>query len=414
MRQVPQIQKLILFLIIITDELSFWILLPVLVPLIDLNTKLGLTHHLPISGKILYGIILGSQPLLSVIAAPFWGFISDQLGRRKILFISLLGSFVGYIFYCLSFYWHFLVLLIIARVIIGSTTASQAMVQTIIAADNERTPKLFNIATMALVMTLPIAIGPLLSEVFSNHHLSQWLSLAAPFVVTTGIALFNLLLFIAFCRKESHYHETAINFKSSLSILIKNRRLQPLLVTFFVMELFWGLFFQSAPLMLSAKYHFNSLQIAIFISALGGGMMLCLMVLMKKSLKKIAVEKLLLWSLLIEFLAIFAGITFINFDVFMLSSIGIAMSIGLTYVCLVTRMSEKVAYQQQGLLMGTTNAILASAFGITGLLSGLLSSVKSELPLIVCGGLAFVNCVRYAKYYFSRSPHSEINMPVQS
>jgi len=124
-------------------------------------------------------------------------------------------------------------------------------------------------------------------------------------------------------------------------------------------------------------------------------------------LAKIVIEKLLLFSLTGSFLAIFSGIIFSGFDLFLLSSIGFAMSIGVSYVCLVTVMSDRVPNNRQGFLMGTTNAILASAFGISGLLSGAVSSINATFPLFICGGLALFNFLSYGKYYFFGYKNSE-------
>lgn len=77
-----------LFLIVFIDLLGFGIIVP-LFPFVA--ERLGADPWLITFGGA------GVYALAQVIATPFWGRLSDAIGRRPVLLVSLVGSVVGYV-----------------------------------------------------------------------------------------------------------------------------------------------------------------------------------------------------------------------------------------------------------------------------------------------------------------------------
>src|SRR5262249_12439771 len=87
----------IVWLVVFIDLLGFGIVLPVLPRQADpyLN-ELGLTSGA--KGAVI-GVLFSVFSLMQFIFSPVWGRISDRIGRRPVLLISLLGSVVFYALY---------------------------------------------------------------------------------------------------------------------------------------------------------------------------------------------------------------------------------------------------------------------------------------------------------------------------
>ncbi|HTV50674.1 MAG TPA: MFS transporter [Steroidobacteraceae bacterium] len=96
----------VLFAVSSIDVLGFGVLIP-LVPY--MATRFGASPELVTA-------ILGSYSLCQLLAAPFWGRLSDRHGRRPILISSLAGACVSYAILALA---HNLWMLLAARVLAG-------------------------------------------------------------------------------------------------------------------------------------------------------------------------------------------------------------------------------------------------------------------------------------------------------
>ena len=76
----------ILFLIVVVDLIGFGIIIPLL----------------PFYAEFFYadpatvGLIMATYSLTQFLAAPYWGQLSDRIGRRPVLLVSLAGSAVAY------------------------------------------------------------------------------------------------------------------------------------------------------------------------------------------------------------------------------------------------------------------------------------------------------------------------------
>lgn len=91
----PRSALLIVWLVVFIDLLGFGIVLPVLPRQVE--------NYLPTLSKDELGVVIGLLfsvfSLMQFVFSPMWGRISDRIGRRPVLLISLLGSVVFYALY---------------------------------------------------------------------------------------------------------------------------------------------------------------------------------------------------------------------------------------------------------------------------------------------------------------------------
>ena len=79
----------IVFLIVFIDLVGFGIVIPIL--------PLYAEEYGP--SPVIFGLLMASFSIMQFIAAPILGRLSDRIGRRPVLLVSLLGSAVGYVLF---------------------------------------------------------------------------------------------------------------------------------------------------------------------------------------------------------------------------------------------------------------------------------------------------------------------------
>src|SRR5262245_23077617 len=117
----------ILFLTVFLDLLGFGMIIPALGPYArQLALKEGFGGHAYFAATALGFIYSGMQFILT----PLWGRLSDRIGRRPVLLISIAGSALGFALVGLtrSYYW-----LLLARAFSGIMTSNVSVAQAFIA-----------------------------------------------------------------------------------------------------------------------------------------------------------------------------------------------------------------------------------------------------------------------------------------
>ena len=117
------------------DKLNFKKVMPVLV--IILVDLLGLSIIVPLmplyaarfgANAFVIGILGSTYPFMQFIGAPVLGRLSDRVGRRPVLLVSQLGTFLGFI---LLGFANALPLLFISRIIDGLSGANISTAQAV-------------------------------------------------------------------------------------------------------------------------------------------------------------------------------------------------------------------------------------------------------------------------------------------
>src|SRR5579884_1016735 len=106
----------LMFLTVFIDLIGFGIIIPVLPLYAKQFGADGLT----------VGLLLMSYSLMQFFFAPMWGRLSDRIGRRPVLMISLTASAIGYAIWGFS---SSLAMLFLSRIVAGFGNANLAVAQ---------------------------------------------------------------------------------------------------------------------------------------------------------------------------------------------------------------------------------------------------------------------------------------------
>lgn len=173
---------MVIFLTIFIDLLGFGIVIPLLA---FFARQYGAT------GKTV-GIVVGVYSLMQFIFSPMWGRLSDRIGRRPVLLISLAGSVIGYTLFAFS---RDLVALFVARMIAGIAAANIGTAQAYIADSTTPENRARGMGLIGAAFGLGFILGPpiggLLSHVGTTWHLPGNL---LPGLAAAALSLTALLL----------------------------------------------------------------------------------------------------------------------------------------------------------------------------------------------------------------------------
>ena len=178
-----------LFLFCVIDTLGFGILVP-LVPY--MAVRFGTTPQFITP-------LLGSYSLCQLLAAPWWGRMSDRYGRRPVLMSSLAGACLSYVMLALApNVWWLLASRMLAGFMAGNIAAAFAYASDVSAPEKRA-------ATLGLIgaaIGIGFGLGPPLGGLLAGADL-RTASFALPAAVSAGTSALAILL-VRFVLPESH------------------------------------------------------------------------------------------------------------------------------------------------------------------------------------------------------------------
>jgi len=167
----------LIFLTILIDMIGFGIVIPVL-PVYAEGSRFGAT---PTQLSLLVGI----YSLLQLVFSPVLGHLSDRIGRKPVLTVSILGTAIGFfVTGAAGAYW----MLLLGRIIDGVSGGNIATGMACIADVTTKENRSKSMGLIGAAFGVGFMIGPALGGVLGK------ISPALPFFVAGGLALVNCAL----------------------------------------------------------------------------------------------------------------------------------------------------------------------------------------------------------------------------
>ncbi|MDR9777400.1 TCR/Tet family MFS transporter [Rhizobium hidalgonense] len=249
---------IVIFTAIILDAVGIGLIFPILPSLLR-----DVTHAENVAPFI--GALTALYAVMQFIFAPVLGALSDRLGRRPVLLISLAGAAVNYLF--LAFAPN-LALLFLGRAIAGLTSANMSVATAYITDVSPEETRARRFGLFNAMFGLGFIIGPVAGGVLGDY----WLRL--PFIAAAVLNGANLLLAF-FILPESRLGSrekidlAALNPLRPLRAVLEVKSLLPVIILFFIFSATGEAYGTCWALWGSDAFHWNGLSIGLSLGAFG-------------------------------------------------------------------------------------------------------------------------------------------------
>jgi DHA1 family tetracycline resistance protein-like MFS transporter len=144
----------IVFLVVFVDLIGFGIVMPLL-------PSYGARYT---ANETLIGLLVSVTPAMQLLTAPFWGWLSDRIGRRPVMLMSLTGAFISYLMFALA---GSFTALLLSRVVAGSCDASVGVGQAFLADRTRPDQRAKAMGLIGAAYGLGFIVGPALAGISS-------------------------------------------------------------------------------------------------------------------------------------------------------------------------------------------------------------------------------------------------------
>jgi len=167
----------IVFLIVFIDLVGFGIVIPIL--------PLYVEEYGP--SPVVFGLLMASFSIMQFLFAPILGRLSDRVGRRPVLLVSLVGSAVGYVLFGIA---GSLAMLFASRIIDGISGGNISTAQAVIADITGPEDRAKGMGLIGAAFGLGFILGPAIGALLVT--VAPWMPGAAAAV--TSMIAFVLVL----------------------------------------------------------------------------------------------------------------------------------------------------------------------------------------------------------------------------
>lgn len=249
---------IVIFTAIALDAVGIGLIFPILPRLLA-----EVTHASDVAPQI--GVMTALYAFMQFIFAPVLGSLSDRLGRRPVLLISLAGAAVNYV--VMAFATQ-LWMLFVGRAIAGLTSANIAVATAYITDVSPEAQRARRFGLFNAMFGVGFIIGPVLGGVLGDH----WLRL--PFIAAAALNTGNLLLAL-FVLPESRTPSrekvdlAALNPLRPLRWVYSLRNLRPIIFLFFLLSATGEAYGTCWALWSSDAFKWNGLWIGLSLGTFG-------------------------------------------------------------------------------------------------------------------------------------------------
>jgi len=184
---------IVIYAAILLDAVGIGLIFPILPALLA-----EVTHAGNVAPYI--GIMTALYAAVQFVFAPLLGSLSDRIGRRPVLVISLFGAAINYVFLAFA---GSLTLLLLGRAIAGLTSANVSVATAYITDITEADGRARRFGLMNAMFGIGFIVGPVLGGTLGDHLLRL------PFIAAAVLNGVNLLMALVFLPESREPVATA-------------------------------------------------------------------------------------------------------------------------------------------------------------------------------------------------------------
>ena len=355
-----------------------------------------------LSQALLLGTTLAVYPLGQFFGSPILGGLSDDYGRKWLLVGSLLMAACCNLLTGLALHWHWLWLVITSRFFAGLMEGNISIARAM-AADIKSISKHETFGKINAVASVAFLVGPIMGGLLADNKIFAGATSATPFYVMSvlffSLSLASVFLFIDSSAREFKDEKVSIwsriNLFNRLFNLFKDKQLKSLLIVSSFFALAIDVFYEFAPVYLTAKWMFGPADLILYNSllcvalAVGNGWLAPF-----SSTRFLARRGIIVSAG--GFALLLLGIVLTNQTLMMMGLFTLCgLVIGLGWTLITVKISDAVPDTIQGEMMGVQMSLRFLGDALICILGGLLLLVSPKLILFLAACISAATMIYY-------------------
>jgi predicted MFS family arabinose efflux permease len=354
-----------IFLIVSVDVLGLTIILPLLPFYAE---KMG-------ASPAVVGLLVSTYAFCQLIAGPMLGRLSDHTGRKPLLLVSQLGTFIGFLILA---YAHALWLVFLSRIIDGLTAGNLSLAQAYISDVTKPEERAKSFALIGIAFGMGFLIGPGISGYLSQFSYQYPIFAAAGLSAASILSTYLLLpsTIPAAADDATPRKFTVFDWRNYLRYF-REPGLAPLLWQFLAFTLAFSMFITGFPLFAERRFVWQSRPFGpkevgytyAYIGVLGvilqGG-------LLGRLVKAFGELTLIRAGFLFSMIGMAAfGFTY-GIPALLVVSAVTSAGMGVIRPALTSLITQKASRSQQGVVLGLTQSLASISSILSPAIAGLL------------------------------------------
>lgn len=234
-------------LAIVIDIFGYGLVYPIMTAIFtNPNNALTASLHTEQMRDFFLGLGYLLYPVCMLFGSSFMGDLSDHFGRKRVIFLCMIGICLSFILMGFGVIASSLTLLLVGRGLSGLMAGSQPIAQAAISDLSTPETKAINMSLITFMLCVGLVLGPLMGGIFSDPKVSSSFGFETPFFIAAGLALVASL-WIILGLKETYLPKE----KKPLSLLrpvvifveaFLHKEVRLLVVIFVLMQVGFGLY----------------------------------------------------------------------------------------------------------------------------------------------------------------------------
>jgi len=331
------------------------------------------------SSDVMVTVFVSVFALCAFLSSPILGVLSDKFGRKPMLLVSEVSTFIGWVVFAFG---GSLPVLLLGRIIDGVAAGNISIAQAYLAdlAKDEK-ERASNMGLIGAAFGLGFVIGPALGSVLSTY------SHQLPFIVVGALSLINTIgiaLFVPESNKNKQKHlKTEINPLAPIYRAVTDRKLIARYSFWFIFGTVGSLYQAIFALFLIRAFGFTATITGIFFTAIGIMMVVNQGFVVRKFwLKKFSTDFLEKWPYFFGAISLVLIATQ-NLYLNILAMVFMVFTQSLIHITTSARFISLAGEHKKGEVLGVLSAIMSLSAVAGPIIGGIMFEKNISLPFLV-------------------------------
>lgn len=395
-----------IYFVIFMDNFGFSILFTLLAPLILLPDYGMKTAQFSVAAQnVILALTFAVFPLTQFLGAPIIGDFADHFGRRKALYITILGTAIGFLLSAFAIHVHSVTFLIISRFLTGFFAGNLSICLAAIAdlSPDEKT-RAKNYSYVTTIFGFSWIFAMIVGGYFADPKIMGTFGPELAFYITAGLNFLNLLAILIFFHEtfeeKADFH---FNFTKGLknilnAVTMKGLRVYYLVYFFWVVG--WGISIQWFPAYSLEVYHVSVASVTTWMIVLGITWILGSSALNHYLLKKMGSLSIANIGIIFTTILVFCASLFTWHWLFAVFYCAAAIFSAFTMCNTMNLISTSAPAEIQGKVMGLSQSTLSFGWIIGGILSAVVTKTHINALYPICAFMLLMALILLVGCFF--------------